>query len=1104
MVRRKWPFIWVGVILLFGHHAVGDSILTAEPGFVDSFESGYLEAMWQTQSSRPNDPRSSFRLTDQFPTPDGTKSLVLGYSGVDYVRIELTLSVDLGGYSKALLSFYAKDYGDEPHDLPVWGPFSGSTDADYVAASPDGVTWYPLLALTSASGSLDSSWKEITIPLEQALSVWAVPVSSVRYIRFCQYDNGRPDFPSEVDGIGLDQIRLSAPASFGDAPHPFPVTHAEGGAIHEQSMGPFLGSPPYWRETGVHDDLAEINTSDDGIRLLTPMMPGTSCSIEITASAAGWVQGWVDFNGNGDWTDPDEVIFTDLWHPGGTIQQSFSVPAGILPGHHAVARFRISSLAGLGSGGTSPDGEVEDYLFPIYPPAPDITVPPAPLLTSPAVISWQDTGATVYFSECANAPDFQIPLLGSVQTSGLTASFPVSEDGTLWFRARGSIPARRREETFSLLPPFSGAALTDTQNVADLGITLGGANVRYQTVGGPSETNRVTFSNGGRANVYRIGSNTRILSWEVFLGCKSSVVAELAIYKGGATVSDPWAKIWSRQVSLEPGIGWVNSGPVNWPFSVDELYAFAVTSPDTVDIFSSANVKNNPDWGTLTHRAVLTGFPGSFDSAPPPTTDRPYYMKFRAADPVPFIGSGTAVIPVTLPANMSGWKAISFFTESFPSAEIAFDALAASTLQPVPGFENLPNPADLTGLPPENFVLRARLTSADPTAAPVLRAVHVTCNRDPETLLQGEWSVSRSVYADINPPRLTALTRLDPSPTRENTVRYQAVFSEPVSGPGLSFPYPGWIPTGIASAQVSSIVPSSEPNAWIVTLSLPEGVGGMLGLRRESGTDLMDQVGRGLAEAAESVDLYDIDRIRPWVTGFWRMDPSPTNAPVVRWRVFFSEPVINIPLHQGNDGWMVTGTSQGVLLGVEAHDDYCDVLVQSGPQDGSLGIMLSASSSLTDRVGWPLAINAVANTGYQISHLRLIQVPPPEITVSAGSRLELEVAATGGSAPRQYVWSWSSDGASWRNISGGDQPRLVLDYVVPSDDGWYICQVTDAWESVSIYPIRVHIEGQLPIGGWYLTVLLAFCLTVLAHNRCRSSCDHDGGNDNSALRSKAS
>jgi hypothetical protein len=69
---------------------------------------------------------------------------------------------------------------------------------------------------------------------------------------------------------------------------------------------------------------------------------------------------WVDFNGDGDWLDAGEQVMFDRPLVGGSNGLSFQVPAGAALGS-TFARFRFSTLGGLGVTGDAPDGEVEDY-----------------------------------------------------------------------------------------------------------------------------------------------------------------------------------------------------------------------------------------------------------------------------------------------------------------------------------------------------------------------------------------------------------------------------------------------------------------------------------------------------------------------------------------------------------------------------------------------------------------------------------------------------------------------------------------------------------------------------------------------------------------------
>ena len=183
----------------------------------------------------------------------------------------------------------------------------------------------------------------------------------------------------ELMGYSMDlAFVLTGPAGpqeldFGDAPDPtFPTLLASNGARHV--MGPlFLGSlvdaepdgQPHPQAMG--DDFANL-ADEDGVILMSPIIPGQSAQLGITASGPGYLNAWFDFDGDGSWAGPGEQIFTCVALSGGTTNLSFMVPAGIPGGRPAFARFRFSSACtlsydGILPTGAVPDGEVEDYEF---------------------------------------------------------------------------------------------------------------------------------------------------------------------------------------------------------------------------------------------------------------------------------------------------------------------------------------------------------------------------------------------------------------------------------------------------------------------------------------------------------------------------------------------------------------------------------------------------------------------------------------------------------------------------------------------------------------------------------------------------------------------
>lgn len=158
---------------------------------------------------------------------------------------------------------------------------------------------------------------------------------------------------------------------YGDAPDSYHTLLASDGPWHDLKGGLTLGATIDQDVDGQPTpDASGDGADDDGIVFLDPQdnptngisITDNSVTIEVEVSGDGYLQGWVDFNGNGTW-EASEQIFTDEFLTAGTHQLTFNVPHGT--GEFVIgesfARFRFSTQAGLGVTGYAPDGEVEDY-----------------------------------------------------------------------------------------------------------------------------------------------------------------------------------------------------------------------------------------------------------------------------------------------------------------------------------------------------------------------------------------------------------------------------------------------------------------------------------------------------------------------------------------------------------------------------------------------------------------------------------------------------------------------------------------------------------------------------------------------------------------------
>jgi hypothetical protein len=157
-------------------------------------------------------------------------------------------------------------------------------------------------------------------------------------------------------------------SDFGDAPLPYPTRLQENGAYHKRTTL-FLGSSVDAESNGQPSALANGDDStgsddEDGVTWGTTLMVSplvtTTASVVVTSSGAGFLDAWIDYNQDGDWSDPGEQIANKVAVASGKNAISFTIPSAALVGS-TFARFRVSSVGGLAPAGKANDGEVEDY-----------------------------------------------------------------------------------------------------------------------------------------------------------------------------------------------------------------------------------------------------------------------------------------------------------------------------------------------------------------------------------------------------------------------------------------------------------------------------------------------------------------------------------------------------------------------------------------------------------------------------------------------------------------------------------------------------------------------------------------------------------------------
>ncbi len=189
----------------------------------------------------------------------------------------------------------------------------------------------------------------------------------------------------ETEDYLLEVLPVEEELDYGDAPDPtYPTLLASNGARHLIVPGVMLGNvidaEPDGQPTANADgdDLANL-PDEDGVVFVTPLVTGQPATVQVTASVAGNLWAWIDFDGNGSWAEAADQIANGVALSPGINAVTFVVPLGAQP-NATYARFRFSTGTGtiLTYTGLAWDGEVEDYLVWIEEASPEYDLGDAP------------------------------------------------------------------------------------------------------------------------------------------------------------------------------------------------------------------------------------------------------------------------------------------------------------------------------------------------------------------------------------------------------------------------------------------------------------------------------------------------------------------------------------------------------------------------------------------------------------------------------------------------------------------------------------------------------------------------------------------------------
>ena len=1063
--------------------------------FFDDFDYPVVGPCWTTSGTAPAPTAGGwwYRILNTCGPPSGPNHLVLDSSavGTDY-RNELTLTVDLAGRSNVYLSFLAKSFADTPHPLAPWAAYTGSKDYDGVAVSPDGATWYPVLNLTENDG-LTRSYAPFSVSLDAVLATWGISYTPAFRIRFNHYGNGQVVSASGNSGLGIDAVSvfesITLTQDFGDAPAPYPTLLVDDGARHA-ATGPMLGAARDMTADGEPSaDASGDGVDEDGVVFVDPLVPGHSATLRASASAPAKLDGWIDFNLNGSWADAGERVLNSASLAAGDNDLVVAIPAGAEVSDRIFARFRLSTAGGLSHAGAAVDGEVEDYLVTVVPDAPVMVPEPALTFGTSNTVDWASVPqADSYYAQCSQAADFSTIFQASGWLPSTSQTFVGLSDITQYYRVRAARSfaganaswSQTEDSEFSL-DTRSGTALYGGGKVA-----LQGPVVQTDSVGGAREDTKGTATGTGRFNVFKPTQAVRLTGFSMLLSRETAMNVEFAVYQGGANLADTYNKVHSQTVSVGAGMDFLTVAGLSLMLAPNTHYALGLSWSGTATAYK-AYTGTTVSFGTAPGRASGTQYPGDASltmTVPNVSPTGMLYMHVTTASAAAYAASGQIVSPVISPATFAAWRTLNYTADTPSGTAVAVDVLPETGGTPVAGWSDLAPGADLSLLTAMPVRLRARLSTADTTVTPALLDWGLTWQAEADRRVEGAWSAPVMSTQDGLPPFAVSVSPTGPNPARTPTVRFLAQFSEAVTGVSLAAPFGDFAlrAGSVPGASIVSVTQAGDASRYEVEVATG-GAAGTVAVDALTGGNIHDLSGNPLAAGCATGGAYTLDYTPPIVANILRLDPSPNNAPVLRFGVTFSEPVTGVPLSAPFTGFSTTGLTGTSVLSISGGGAAYTVSVQTGAWDGTVRLAVGTGGAVRDLAGWPLATGQVSAGGYQMSHLRFTAIPESLITVDSGESCGMSVAVSGGTGTRTYQWFFDDAVKANAALPGETGPALDIPKTRMDDDGVYYCEVTDAHETIQSPPTRLQVRSVLPLSGAAGLFLTAVVLALAGARR---------------------
>lgn len=207
---------------------------------------------------------------------------------------------------------------------------------------------------------------------------------TIEYAASVTYTNATDGTITSLTGLPLLNFvnieTVEIIGDYGDAPNSY------GTLQNPMSQGAYHGAGSVLRlgtnrddepngQPGVNADGDDNNNLDDedGVVMAGVLIPRLGARFFVTASGAGFIDAWIDFNRNGVFDAGEQIAASFPVVAGSNELVVPEVPANASAGI-TYARFRLSSTGGLTPISPALDGEVEDYQLTTFVPTPGTVV----------------------------------------------------------------------------------------------------------------------------------------------------------------------------------------------------------------------------------------------------------------------------------------------------------------------------------------------------------------------------------------------------------------------------------------------------------------------------------------------------------------------------------------------------------------------------------------------------------------------------------------------------------------------------------------------------------------------------------------------------------